>query len=146
MFVKFIAETLSVDSTEIDPLDPKAPTPLAILVVDDDPSVSAFLRAALVGMGHRVTNVSDCASALAKLNDYGNGVDAIILDLKLPDGDGERVADIALTRMPVPSVVFISGFSDELGQVTDSHPGSVALPKPFGLADLERALSKLAGA
>jgi len=135
-----------VDSTEIHSPDPETPTPLAILVVDDDPSVSAFLRAALVGMGHRVTNVSDCASALAKLNDYGNGIDAIILDLQLPDGDGERVADIALTRMPVPSVVFISGFSDELGQIVGAHPGSVALPKPFGLADLESALVKLSGA
>lgn len=123
--------------------DLEAQTPLAILVVDDDPAVSAFLRAALVGMGHRVTNVSSCASALAKLNDYGNGIDAIILDLKLPDGDGKGVADMALNRMPVPAVVFISGFSDELGQAAGSHPGSVALPKPFGLADLEIALSKL---
>jgi len=115
--------------------------PLAILVVDDDPSVSAFLRAALVGMGHRVTSVSNYAAAVEKLNDYGNAIDAIILDLQLPDGDGRSVADVALTRSPVPTVVFVSGCSDALGKVASSHPGRAVLPKPFSMADLETALA-----
>jgi len=123
--------------------DPPDPTPLAILVVDDDPSVSAFVRAALVGMGHRVTSVSNCASALDKLNDYGHAIDAIILDLQLPDGDGRSVADVALTRRPVPTVVFVSGCRDAIAQVAGSHPNSTALSKPFDVAELESALPKL---
>ncbi|MGB4062129.1 MAG: response regulator transcription factor [Burkholderiaceae bacterium] len=59
---------------------------MRLLVVEDDPGIATGLQAALKQAGHAV----DCATTLAQA--WGvltcEPVDAVLLDLTLPDGDG----------------------------------------------------------
>jgi len=59
---------------------------MRLLVVEDDPGIATGLQAALKQAGHAV----DCATTLAQA--WGvltcESVDAVLLDLTLPDGDG----------------------------------------------------------
>lgn len=61
-----------------------------ILVVDDDPAVRAVMCACLTKAGYRVDQAEDAAGLKAWLN-HG-GVDLILLDVNLPDGDGMALA------------------------------------------------------
>jgi CheY-like chemotaxis protein len=59
-----------------------------ILVVDDDSLIRYALRDALTGDGYRVLEAETAAEAVAKSRD---GVDLVLLDYRLPDGDGLSV-------------------------------------------------------
>jgi two-component system response regulator AtoC len=59
-----------------------------ILVVDDESLIRFALAERLTGEGYRVIEADTAAAALAKSED---GVDLVLLDYKLPDGDGIEV-------------------------------------------------------
>jgi diguanylate cyclase (GGDEF)-like protein len=73
------------DSTS-DLIDPARHVP-TILLVEDDPDVSAFLSATLKRQGYAVTCAGNLAAAKASLQRTGD-YDLVILDRGLPDGDG----------------------------------------------------------
>jgi two-component system response regulator MprA len=62
---------------------------MRVLVVDDDDSVRAAVRRALLLAGYEVIGAEDGATALRKVP--LDGPDAIVLDLGLPDVDGMEV-------------------------------------------------------
>jgi len=58
-----------------------------VLLCDDDDGVAKLLSAALVDSGfdvHRTANLADTEAALREIDSY----EALLLDLRLPDGDG----------------------------------------------------------
>jgi DNA-binding NtrC family response regulator len=59
-----------------------------ILVVDDEPLIRYALRDGLTADGYHVLEAGTAAEALAKSRD---GVDLVLLDYRLPDGDGLSV-------------------------------------------------------
>lgn len=61
-----------------------------ILVVDDDPAVRAVIRACVAKAGYRVDEAEDAAGCAAWL--AHGGIDLILLDVNLPDGDGLTLA------------------------------------------------------
>ncbi|WP_041795196.1 response regulator transcription factor [Pararhodospirillum photometricum] len=61
-----------------------------VLVVDDDPVVRAVLTACLSRAGYRVDEAEDAAGLKAWLAQ--GGLDLVVLDVKLPDGDGMALA------------------------------------------------------
>src|SRR5215470_17851482 len=63
----------------------QAPT---ILVVDDEPLIRWSLAERLKEHGYRVVEADTAASAVAA---HADGVDLVLLDYKLPDGDGLSV-------------------------------------------------------
>ena len=66
--------------------DPQRITPATILVVDDDPNMHGFLRVFLETRGHTVRTASSAADAIRQLRFCP--VDAVVLDVKMPDGSG----------------------------------------------------------
>lgn len=62
---------------------------LAILAVEDDPLVARFLVDALVGCGHEVHHATSGTQAheLARVRQF----DLLLLDIQLPDTDGDRL-------------------------------------------------------
>ena len=56
-----------------------------VLVVDDEDLVRWSLKERLAHDGHAVTEAATVAGALEKL---GTDIDLVLLDFKLPDGDG----------------------------------------------------------
>jgi PleD family two-component response regulator len=80
-----------------------------ILVVEDNPIVADVLGRTLDEAGYFKTTADSIESALFKLKH--NQIDAVLLDLNLPDVDGTRLARlIRKNHMPVPILV-VSGNS-----------------------------------
>ena len=80
-----------------------------ILVVEDDPIVADVLGMTLEESVYLKTTADGIESALFELKH--NQIDAALLDLNLPDGDGTRLARlIRKNHMPVPILV-VSGNS-----------------------------------
>ena len=80
-----------------------------LLIVDDDPAFRRLARALLDGPFEVVAEAPTRAQALRALD--GGGVDVVLLDVHLPDGDGFAVArEIAGTD---PSVAVLLTSSDD---------------------------------
>lgn len=105
-----------------------------ILVVEDEPQIRRFVRAALEGEGYGVTEASGVAGGLALA--ARNHPDVVVLDLGLPDRDGlSFVRDLRLwARTPI---VVLSARSTERDKVGALDAGADDyLTKPFGVAEL----------
>lgn len=74
-----------------------------LLVVDDEPQLLRAVTPALLAAGYRVTTAENGAQALALL--AGEGCDAVILDLGLPDMDGKEVIQRMREWSEAPIVV-----------------------------------------
>ena len=78
-----------------------------ILIVEDDPVVADVLGMTLEEAGHFPSIAHTIEVALAELRH--NDIDAVLLDINLPDGDGTRLARlIRKNHLPVPILV-VSG-------------------------------------
>jgi len=105
----------------------------AILAIDDDPRVRRFLRAALAGHGHVVSEAGSIAEGLALLAQQPG---MVLLDLWLPDGDGLEVLRALRPESTVP-VIVLSARGQEGDKVAALDAGADDyLTKPFGIAEL----------
>ena len=110
------------------------PSPITVLVVDDEPPIRRFLRSSLTAVGHRVVSAEDAAGALAMA--AAEKPDLVILDLGLPDRSGLDVIAELRTRSAVPIIV-LSARDDERSKVEALDLGADDyISKPFGIAEL----------
>lgn len=115
----------------------------AILVVDDQPTIRALLRAALEQVGYRVLEAADGAGALRQARSHP---DLVLLDIALPDISGLEVcrrlkADPDTAGTPV---LLLTGLAQPSDQRSIRAVGAAGcIEKPFSPADL---LSHIAGA
>ncbi len=105
-----------------------------VLIVDDDPSITALIETALEEEGYRVM-ASVGAGALSVAHDQQP--DLILLDIMMPGMDGIEVsqrlrADAATAAIPI---VAMSAHS-RLQATTSVMPVNDRLAKPFELAQL----------
>lgn len=123
---------------------------LRLLLVEDDRELCATLKAALQVEGHEVLSAASLAEGLALLaHAASTGVataaparstaapfDAVLLDLGLPDGDGETLLR-TLRRSHALPVLVISAREAEGQKVRLLDAGADDyLVKPFGIAEL----------
>jgi DNA-binding response OmpR family regulator len=107
------------------------PTALALLVVEDDPSIGEPLADALAREGFEVRWVRTGAAAL----DAPAG-DLVLLDLGLPDLDGREVCRRMRAATDVPIIV-LTARDDELERVLLLETGADDyVLKPFGFREL----------
>lgn len=116
-----------------------------VLVVDDEPGVVEVVRRILEGAGWQVSSAVDADGAVTTAA-RASDLDAVLLDLSLPDRSGVAVlADLAGSHPGLP-VLLSSGLSE--GHVLDQH-GTLAyaayVPKPFRPAELIAALETVLG-
>ena len=123
-------------------LDPgKAAPSLRVLVVDDEPAILLLLRSMLEG--YQVTTASCVSEALAILETESSRLDALLLDLKLPDGSGEKILDWVHQRTPHLAVVIVSGNRSEDAVIRCLDKGAVDfLQKPFTSEEVRIALER----
>jgi len=119
-----------------------------ILIVEDDPVVADVLGMTLEEAGHFQSTAHNIETALAELK--LNAIDAVLLDLNLPDGDGTRLARlIRKNHMPVPILVVSgnSGTDDKIAALGAGADGY--LTKPFDrfelLANLDAIIRRTHG-
>ncbi len=99
---------------------------LRILVIEDDPlfgdAVQRMLRRAGASLALEV-ELADClAAGLERL--AAGGIDAVLLDLALPDSQGLETLHRVLARAPQVAVVISSGLSDDETAVAAVRQGA----------------------
>jgi two-component system, OmpR family, response regulator len=105
-----------------------------ILIADDDGHIREVVRFALEGAGHTVLEASDGAQALSK----AQGIDALVLDIVMPELDGLEVCKKLRAgpsgRVPI---IFLSSKDDELDRVLGLELGADDyVVKPFSPREL----------
>jgi two-component system, OmpR family, KDP operon response regulator KdpE len=105
-----------------------------VLLIEDEPQMRRFLRAALQNEAYRLVEAGTAREGLAHAT--GQNPDIILLDLGLPDGDG-----IDLTRRlrewSRTPIVVISARGQERDKVAALDAGADDyLTKPFGVGEL----------
>lgn len=116
-----------------------------VLIVEDDPSISAPLAEGLSREGYEVSIATTGAAAL---DDRSGEVDLVLLDLGLPDLDGRVVCRRLRETTSIPIIV-VSARDGELDRVTLLELGADDyVVKPFGFRELVariRAVLRRAG-
>lgn len=108
--------------------------PLSILIVEDDAAIRDFLRASLVDAGFRVTEARDGNEAVEKA--IAVPPDLVILDLGLPDVDGQIVLQRLREWLKAP-VIIVSARDQEAEKVAALDGGADDyLTKPFSTVEL----------
>jgi two-component system cell cycle response regulator CtrA len=106
-----------------------------VLIVEDDPIVADVLGLTLEEAGHFKTTVSSIEDALSEIKH--NIIDAILLDINLPDGDGTRLARLVRKNHMLVPILVVSGNSgiDEKIMALGAGPDGY-LTKPFDRYEL----------
>ena len=113
-----------------------------ILVVDDEPEVLESLTELLRLEGAKVLSASSGEHALALAAQ--TAPDAAVVDLLMPGMSGVELARQLLAKDPHLPLVISSGHAPEpLGGGILDRPGTVFLQKPYRIAELITALSRL---
>lgn len=110
--------------------------PLLVLAVDDDGLVLMNTAAMLEELGHSVLEATNGHDALAILRERAD-IDLVITDYAMPRMTGRDLVLAISREHPGIPVILATGYA-ELPSGTDVD--AYRLPKPFGEADLERAV------
>lgn len=113
---------------------------LNVLVVDDEPGMRETLALSLENLGHRVTQAVDGRQTLGLLR-YHEGLDALVLDLVMPEMDGWEVAYFARKLQPDAAIILLSGWGEALTEQNDGRVDAV-LAKPVTMLELNQTISR----
>jgi PAS domain S-box-containing protein len=115
-----------------------------VLVVDDVAMVRDLAMHALERFGFTVLCATDGAEAVEVFRDRHSEIDLVLLDLKMPNMDGEEAFEcMRAIRDDVP-VVLSSGYSEkELTEQFGDKGFAGFLHKPYRLAELKATLNRL---
>jgi len=119
------------------------PTGLKICIVDDDPLLLGHLAEAVSGLGHTTLPALKVDTALEIV--AASSVDAVVVDILMPDRDG--LDFIMAIRGVVPRIRIVAmsgggriGANAVLTMATGLGADAV-LAKPFSITELEQALT-----
>ena len=120
---------------------PKAepgPSGATVLVADDDTAVRGLVAVLLRRAGYRVLQATTGREACQAVEQQGPELDAVLLDVMMPDMTGHDALPAIRDLCPALPVVFISGFDHN--EVADhlANPSAYTsfMPKPFENAEL----------
>ena len=109
------------------------PSPI-VVVIEDEPHIRRFVRAALEAEGWQVHEADTAKKGLTEAGT--RKPDLLVLDLGLPDGDGLNVIRDVRGWSGVPIIV-LSARSDEADKIAALDAGADDyLTKPFGVGEL----------
>jgi CheY-like chemotaxis protein len=116
-----------------------------VLVIDDEKHVRSVARIALEDAGFRVLTAADGAEGVATFASHAGEVRAILLDLLMPDMDGdEAFAALRQVRADVP-IVLSSGLGEESAVSRFLDKGLAGfLKKPYHLDELVTLVQRVA--
>jgi CheY-like chemotaxis protein len=112
-----------------------------VLVVDDDYYPRVLTARMLREIGYEVLEASTAEEALAIMKGFGQ-VGLILTDIAMPGMDGIRLADMIAEQYPGHPVLLMSGFAGVIRKLGLGGTQLPVLPKPFGAADLARAVRR----
>ena len=105
-----------------------------ILVVEDDHNIASFVQTVLESNSYQVLTAQRCQQGILMLSSHVP--DLVVLDLGLPDMDGEEFIRIVRRNSMIPIIV-LSARTEESDKVSSLDLGANDyITKPFGPAEL----------
>lgn len=105
-----------------------------ILVVEDDRNIASMIQTVLETSGYQVLTAQRCQQGILMLTSHVP--DLVLLDLGLPDLDGEEFIRAARSSSAIPIIV-LSARTEEADKVSALDLGANDyITKPFGTAEL----------
>lgn len=129
-------EDLEEEALRVD----KISTGKTILLVEDDESVRLATRLCLETRGFKVLDASDGEKALEICRYFGDRIDLVITDLIMPRVSGTELVARIKQIYPEISVLYMSGYTGEVGGILDSVN---LLHKPFSVDQLFYKLNQV---
>ncbi len=108
--------------------------PIKLLVVEDDPGICKFLKTTLTANGCDVLTTDCGAKALEMMSSHCP--DCVLLDLGLPDMDGNRVIESVRSWTKTPIIVISARSMEEDKALALDLGADDYLIKPFGTIEL----------
>jgi CheY-like chemotaxis protein len=128
-------------------LHSRASTPSPILLIEDEPSVTAFLRAALERRGYSVEDASSGAEGLKRLNE--GQYSGVISDIRMPGSvNGAEVHAWIQRNKPelCTRIILISGdTANSDTQALLAQSGTPCIEKPFRVHQLLTVVERTFG-
>ena len=105
-----------------------------ILVVEDDRNIASMIQTVLDSNGYQVLTAQRCQQGILMMTSHVP--DLVVLDLGLPDMDGEEFIRITRRNSMIPIIV-LSARTEEQDKVSALDLGANDyITKPFGTAEL----------
>ncbi len=104
-----------------------------LLIIDDEPQIRKFLRISLASQGYRILEAATGAEGLSQAALHSP--DLVILDLGLPDMDGQAVLEELRAWSEVPVIVLsVRASESQKVQALDAGANDY-VTKPFGIQE-----------
>lgn len=126
-----------------DIIDAKS-TPARVLVVEDETLIQMLATEYLEDCGIKVDTAGSATEALNKLRLIPGGVDALLVDMGLPDRKGDVLVREVRSIYPTLPIVIASGHGrEELRKLFKEMASITFVNKPYGSEELKAAIRAL---
>ena len=103
-----------------------------ILIADDHEGIREMAEAALTALGYEVLLAKDGEEAVAMFTERSDDISLILFDVIMPRMSGPQAYAAIMAGKPGISVIFATGYSNELGALADlADRGVTILRKPY---------------
>jgi len=127
------------------PVDDK-PVTSTILVVDDEEHIREISCALIQHMGFAVLQASDGVEAVAVYRQHQAEIDAVLLDMTMPNMDGQACFGILKDINPDVKVLLSSGYSEQkISEIFSTQAPSGFIQKPYMPGTLQQQIKQLIG-
>lgn len=136
---------LPFSNTNVNPQSESLKTPLGngelILVVDDEQSVRDITLTSLEQHNYQAIAANDGIEAVALYAQHKNEISGAIIDMMMPNMDGETTMNTLHKMNPSLRIIAVSGLASNEQNINDfSSKHTTFLPKPYTASELLTAL------
>jgi len=116
---------------------------MRVLIIDDQASLLESMREFFEGRGWEVSTALRGGQALEMAHSLNPSL--VVLDLRLPDMDGQRVLEQLRREMPGTQVIVVTAFQDMENTICCIKLGAFDfIHKPIDINELDAALDRFA--